>query len=202
VPGIEPITSSAILAGIGNGAAFSKGPRRYFDMSFRYGMAQIKGGRETQEDFCIIRSLEGIVAPSEEGVRQGSSVGPIVLALCDGMGGDAAGEVAARIVATTFIRAFDDLIEAVRFCCAHVTWRTAPSLAKLCRARDGQSLASHKAAAWKSEPRPLAVRRSVCHCGWLPIAMPTRVSASVPAACSTGLKRPRTAADRCCAEIR
>jgi hypothetical protein len=28
------------------------------------------------------------------------------------------------------------------------------------------------------------------------------VSASVPAACSTGLKRPRTAADRCCAEIR
>jgi PPM family protein phosphatase len=83
-------------------------------MSFRYGVAQIKGGRETQEDSCIIRSLEGIAVLSDEGVREGSSVGPIVLAVCDGMGGHAAGEVAARIAATTFLQAFDDLIEAER----------------------------------------------------------------------------------------
>jgi serine/threonine protein phosphatase PrpC len=83
-------------------------------MSFRYGMAQIKGGRETQEDFCISRSLEGIVPLSDEGARQGSSFGPIVLALCDGMGGHAAGEVAARVAATTFVQAFEDLIEAER----------------------------------------------------------------------------------------
>jgi serine/threonine protein phosphatase PrpC len=71
---------------------------------FRFALAQITGGRENQEDACVIRSgLSPALQASEEDIQSGETKGTLTGVLCDGMGGHAGGEVASGIAAKLFI---------------------------------------------------------------------------------------------------
>ena len=72
-------------------------------MPLHYAIAQILGGRDSQEDVCAVRAAAGTLYLNGEDVRHGTADGEMLAVCCDGMGGHQAGEVAAQIAAKAFV---------------------------------------------------------------------------------------------------
>ena len=71
----------------------------------RFAAAQSRGGRSNQEDYCEVLA-DGELIGAQQGHCAGRSASDLIAALCDGMGGHNAGDVAAKTACNTFIAAF------------------------------------------------------------------------------------------------
>ena len=81
-------------------------------MTLHYAIGQIIGDRDNQEDFCAVQSDGNSVARSaNDEAREGSARRELTAVLCDGMGGHNAGEIAAQVAATSFLKVAQDLLK-------------------------------------------------------------------------------------------
>jgi len=85
---------------------------------------QLIGGRENQEDCLAISCVDGEFFMNKNGNLNFRELDSALFAICDGMGGHEAGEVAAESVSKSFISAFKDHLisdgdvsEALNFAC-------------------------------------------------------------------------------------
>jgi protein phosphatase len=70
-----------------------------------FAIAQSRGGRENQEDFCAVWADGTIATAVECSAQGGSSKKELIAVLCDGMGGHNAGEVASQVATRAFLDA-------------------------------------------------------------------------------------------------
>ncbi len=77
---------------------------------YAHASGSILGARETQEDSHLCTVIERIVSqPSAPGAEE-ALVSELLVVVCDGMGGHAAGEVASQIAARTFASTYERLV--------------------------------------------------------------------------------------------
>ncbi|MBI1203221.1 MAG: SpoIIE family protein phosphatase [Rhodopseudomonas sp.] len=70
-----------------------------------FALAQGRGGRENQEDFCAVWADGKTVDAEKDNFYSGRVKGDLIAVLCDGMGGHNAGEVASKLATVTFLDA-------------------------------------------------------------------------------------------------
>ena len=68
-----------------------------------FAIAQGRGGRENQEDFCAVWADGKTVDAEKDNFYSGRVKGDLIAVLCDGMGGHNAGEVASKLATVTFL---------------------------------------------------------------------------------------------------
>ncbi|TAH64670.1 MAG: serine/threonine-protein phosphatase [Rhodopseudomonas palustris] len=73
-------------------------------MEVEYALAQAIGGRETQEDCCAIVAGRSVLTSFATPTAGRSVEPPLFCIMCDGMGGHASGEVAARLAVSAMVK--------------------------------------------------------------------------------------------------
>lgn len=70
-----------------------------------FAIAQSRGGRDNQEDYCAVWADGKLLTAKESNPQSGRSKSELIAVLCDGMGGHNAGEVASQLASRAFLDA-------------------------------------------------------------------------------------------------